>query len=137
MIKCRKLTGNIEIEEPSHYLSAEMNKDQKDLILNLSDKDFGRSELMKDAGRTCATTKLSKRKLYNMGCIKAYSGLKNDPVRIGRMKRAAMLAESMSHVSRVEKKMLQKKRNLTLVNYLKCQRVLESSSFRKKKTLKN
>ena len=103
MIKYRKVTGNIEVEEPSNYLAAEMNKDQKYLIINLSDKHFARRELMRDAGGTRATTKLAKRKLDNLGYIKAHSGLENDLVRIGRMKRSAMLAESISHISRVEK----------------------------------
>ena len=49
MIKHRKITGNGEAEEPGNYLAAEMSKDQKNLILNLSDKDFARRELMKDA----------------------------------------------------------------------------------------
>lgn len=93
MIKHRKVAGNVEAEEPGNYLTAEMSKDQKYLILNLSNKDFARRELMKDAGGTRATAKLAKRKLDNLGHIKVHSGLANDPVKIGQMKRAAMLEE--------------------------------------------
>ena len=52
---------------------------------------------------TATVTNLVKRKLDNLGHIKAHSGLANDPVMVGRMKRAIILTEALSRVSRVEK----------------------------------
>ena len=89
---------------------------------------------MKDAGGARPTVNVAKRKLENADYIKAHSGLINDHLRIGRMKRASMLVRLMSHISRVEKKILQKRRNPTSVNYLQWERVLEAMLFRKKET---
>ena len=67
---------------------------------------------------TATVTNLAKRKLDNLGHIKAHSGLANDPVMVGRMKRAIILAEALSRVSKVEKEYTARKKESYFIESL-------------------
>ena len=81
-------------------LDLAMTDDQKK-ILNPTAQDLTCREIMKDAGGAGATQKLAKRKLDNLGIIKAHCGVATDPDRIAKLERAAQLASSISEIQRV------------------------------------
>lgn len=91
-----------ETLEPSAFLDVEITDDQR-AILAPSERDLTCGALMADAGGQGAQKKLAKRKLDNLGDIKAHSGVQNDPERIRKLKATAELSASISEIVRLDK----------------------------------
>ena len=58
---------------------------------------------MAGAGGQGAQKNLAKRKLDNIGDVKAYCGIQNDPERIRKLRAVGELAASISEIARAEK----------------------------------
>ena len=91
-----------ETLEPSSFLDVEVTEVQKK-ILNPSARDLTCGALMADAGGQGAQINLAKRKLDNVGDIKAYCGFQNNPERIKKLRAVGELAASISEIARADK----------------------------------
>ena len=98
----RRQTKRDDAVEPSAYLDVEITDDQR-VILAPSAQDLTCEALMADAGGMGAQKKLAKRKLENLGDVKAHCGVQNDPERIRKLKATAQLSASISEIARVAK----------------------------------
>ena len=88
--------------EPSSYLDVEITAEQK-MILAPTAQDPMCRALMADAGGQGAQKNLAKRKLDNIGDVKAYCGIQNDAERIRKLQAVGELAASISEIPRADK----------------------------------
>jgi hypothetical protein len=75
----------IQLHEPSVYLDLSCSK-EKIQDFAPGEKDFMKSSIMSFAHGYEAKIKLLTRKLDNLGYIKSYGGVQNDPERLCRLK---------------------------------------------------
>ena len=95
----RRHTAEGTTLEPSRYLDIEITRDQR-MILNPSQQDLTFRAIMRDTAGEGALKKLAKRKLDNVGDIKAHCGIQNSVERIRQLKAARELSDSLTEIAR-------------------------------------
>ena len=86
---------------PAQYLDVEMTSDQR-MLLNPTLHDLTLRAIMRDSGGNGALRKLARRKLDNVGDIKAHCGIQNNPERIRQLSAARELSASITEIARKE-----------------------------------